>query len=259
MKKQSYILVGLLAMGLFVSTAGATSLGSVRLRYSNCWPRRAGKTYLNNNYLGAFYTGTYRLQLDETTNHDPDSDGLPGEGEGELLYGQADANNIVKTYCADIHQESFGHYQVYQVYDAWDALSLDRAEDLAKLFEYKRNLVTDNNTAAAFQASVWEIVNETSGTYSLVRGATDAGNFNMRYHWGSGWLGTADAWLSDLGNYDVPDIELRVLVSPDAQDYALWVPSTVPTGGHVPEPLTLIGVFGGVAGIGTYLRRRRNA
>ncbi len=251
MKKQSYILVGLLAMGLFASTAGATSRGSVRLRYSNCWPCRAGKIYLDDDdYLGAFYTGTYNLELDPAYNPD---------GEGETIYDQADANNIVKTYCADIHQESVGHYEVYQVYDARDALSHDRADDLAKLFEYKRNLVTDNNTAAAFQAAVWEIVNETSGTYSLVRNATDAGNFNMSYHWGSGWLGTADAWLSDLGSYDVPDIELRVLMSENAQDYALWTPSRVPTGGHVPEPLTLIGVCGGVAGIGTYLRRRRKA
>jgi hypothetical protein len=96
--------------------------------------------------------------------------------------------------------------------------------------------LTTGRRAAAFQAAVWEIVNESGSTYNVTIGNFKAG----------GRLDTALAnqMLADSAGYQGPLPELKALTSPCAQDMLVIVP----------EPATLATV---VAGMGALAVRRR--
>jgi len=266
MNRTRIALVSLLAVGLLAAAAQATSLGSVKLRYYNASPRQAGQAWLDGSYLGVLYTGMSNLQLDPS--YDPDRNGTPGAGEGELLYGMAEDNGwYLGGYCVDVRQYAVTNYRVYDVLLPAEApvggsnplggMGQQAATDLAKLFASKESLVTDKNTAAAFQAAVWEIATETSGTYDVTSGA-----FRMQEKWGSGWLSLANSWLSGLQLQTEPFIGLRALASEDAQDFAIVIAGTSFTGEDeqvIPEPVTVLGVLGGLAGLGAYWKKRRAA
>jgi len=255
--------VVLIALALLAtSTAFGTSLGTVRLKYSHAAPRRAAYTYLDGHRSGPYVVGQYNLLLDAGYDE-------PGEDEADVLLDNAAATGYyIGSFCADVRQTAPGSFRLYDIYDPSDApvggantpMGDDKAADLRKLFDLYSGSVATNNGAAAFQACVWEIICETSGTYDVLRGSADAGNFYMQEYWGSGWLTTANGWLDVVSSTaeDPVDIGLRVLVNEDTQDYALTIPGLggIPV---IPEPLTMLGVFGGIAGLGGYVRRRQGA
>jgi hypothetical protein len=110
--------------------------------------------------------------------------------------------------------------------------------------------------AAAFQAAVWEIINEDAGTaYSVTKlnGATYAS------YGGSApaWVTQANTWLTSVWNdtNPAPDIGLRVLANSSTQDFALVVPCL--GSNPIPEPLTMAGVALGLCASGAYVSKRR--
>ena len=248
-----------IVVGLTAGAAVAESVGQVRLKFLNVWPRQAGSTYLNDQYHGTFYAGTYNLKLDPSVQG-----GLEGP---TLVASAAPFNYEIGSYCADLVQDAPGQYAYYDIYRPQDApiggsqggMGPAKAADLRRLFD--RHLFKvgpgDHADAAAFQASVWEIVYEdANNAYDVsYHNAATRGAFYIEEYWGgSGWLDTANAWLADLGTDD-PDIGLRVLANVDKQDFAVTIPGL--GAAPIPEPLTMLGVFLGVGGLGAYVRRRQ--
>ena len=123
------------------------------------------------------------------------------------------------------------------------------------------------DASAAFEADVWEIINETqSSTYSVTNG-----NFTIqKYWWNYDWLNLANGWLTEVqtGNYLAGDpngpgaiafqnLKVEALVNDTYQDYALVMTGFGGNIGLIPEPVTLAGVFLGIGSLATYLRKRR--
>ncbi len=243
----------LAAVGLTLlpaATAQATSLGTVRLAYDSVSPRQASNVTLDGSTTNGLLTGRYNLQLDPT---------YAPTGEGVDVYAEADANGRIGTFCADVRQWAPTSYKVYDVYLPEDApigganspMDEAKAWDLRRLFNQRTGETGTNDGAAAFQAAVWEIIYEESGTYDVT-----SGDLSMTIYsgWGSGWLATANDWLDALGT-DQPDVGLRVLANADKQDFAMWVPDL--PGGVIPEPLTAVALLLGGAALTAYSRRRR--
>ncbi len=247
----------IVALCLSVSAVRANSVGRVRLRFLNVWPRQTGATYLSDAYYGSFYTGTYNLELDPTVK-----EGLEGP---DLVDSAAPFDYKIGSYCADLLQYAPGSYEYYDIYRPAEApigggntpMGDDKALDLRRLFDRHLHKVVDHNTAAAFQACVWEIVYEDpSNSYDAsYYNAGTRGEFYVQESWGGpSWTYTANSWLGDLGEDD-PDIGLRVLANTSLQDFAVTIPGLGAE--PIPEPLTVMGVFLGVAAGAGYVRRRR--
>jgi len=235
--------------------------GTVKLKYLRVSPRKVVTIrYPGGQETG--YAGRYNLQLDPT--YDPDG-GFPGTGEGEAVYAASESDDYkLETFCADLYDNPAASYQIYEVYLPEDLpvgpgqipLGDKKAAELRKLFFNKEGLVGGSaDLAAAFNACVWEIVYENSGPYDIEMGE---GDLYVVYGGATpGWVNTANDWLSDLSGYKDPDIGVRVLVNAGLQDFAMSVSIVGASTDSIPEPLTMLGVFAGVAGVGTYIRRRR--
>jgi len=245
------VLVSVVLCLLLTAAADATSLGQVRLKYASVLPRQAAKVWCEGSYVGAVLTGQYNLQLDPNFAY---------WGEGVNVMSAADSSNRIGTFCADVLQWAPSDYDVYDVYhpelapigDGNTPIGIEKAWDLRRLFDQHLAAVCTNDGAAAFQACVWEIVYEApANAYSVT-----TGDLHMDYYWGSGWLGTADTWLGNLGT-ETPNIGLRVLANTDTQDFALYVPGL--PADPIPEPVTTLGLLLGGAALTAYSRRRRKA
>jgi len=245
-------LVVLAAVGLVLAmtvSAQATSLGTVRLKYAGVSPRRASNITIDGSTTSGILTGKYNLQLDAT---------YTPTGEGVDVYAAANAAGQIGTFCADVLQWAPTSYLVYDVYHPEEApigagnspIGIAKAWDLRRLFSQRTGDTGTHDGAAAFQAAVWEIVYEESGTYDVF-----SGDIALTYYWGSGWLDTANDWLDALGS-DQPDVGLRVLANADKQDFAMWVPGL--PAAAIPEPLTALGLLLGGAALTAYSRRRRS-
>ena len=269
----------LLAVGILLTAVGmaqaGTSTGTVEMKYTHCAPRQIGKIWLNGSYKGAYYTGKYNLQLDPTYAA---GDGEPGTGEGETIYAAFEDDGYkMGAFCADAWQLAPTGDTLYDVYRPEDSpiggantpMGDVKADQLREFFynviqgqapvppANPYDLLDPNDNAAA-QAFVWEVIHE--GTEDPAAYDVFSGDFKMNYYGGSGWLAQANDWLADLatGTWADPDPDdngLRVLTNLSKQDYALTVPGLGAT--PVPEPLTMLGVFGAIAGVGAYVRRRR--
>jgi hypothetical protein len=245
---------------LLAAQAQAVSLGTVSLKEVSASPTQAAYIWGTATPLGQgpWLTGQYNLLLNPS---------YTPTGEGVQVYAEA-TNGIIGTFCADTRQLAPSGYQVYDVYMPEDspigyAMGGTKADDLRKLFTgYLGGLAvgdatTRANNAAAFQACVWEIINETTATYQVHKiPGTTKGSFYMDEYWGSGWLTTADTWLASLAARPVPtNSGLRVLVNPGYQDYALTIVPQNPNP-PVPEPVTMAGLLMGLGAAATYVRRR---
>jgi hypothetical protein len=130
-----------------------------------------------------------------------------------------------------------------------------KARDLGRLF-YSHYSDANNGSAdnaAAFAACVWEIVNETSGTYNISTGSftvTPSNYAGADTTWGN----TANSWLDPNSLGTVQARDLWAIVNTSTQDFAIVIPGSV-DGSTVPEPITLLTGFLAVSGFGVYVRR----
>jgi hypothetical protein len=215
-------------------------------------------------------TGIYRLAIDNAAGS------FSGTGSNLVNYANSHGGTV-DTFCADLYQDAPTQWTTYQILNVntWESdigLSSTKAANLRELFGYflpgsPGNTQTGwtDDSAAAFETCVWEIMNETSGKYGVSQGD---GSFYMM---GESWTGTANTWLTELNNQAITgasaqaivdpgaDTDLTVLYNSQTQDYAMFVPGI---GGapEVPEPVTLFGVLAGAVCAGRmYLKRRRAA
>jgi len=262
-------LIGLaLVAGLLLAgPAGATSYGYVNLTYYNCTPTQAASTSLDSgvNWQGPWYTGQYNLLVNSATNSHSVGD------MGADLWNNAHKTGwIIGTYCIDIRQEAptpsdpppapYRQYDLYNLESApvvkgmTTAMGTTKANDLRRLFS-QWNSGFSNDQAGAFEAAVWEIINETSQTNGVYNYGLSSGTFRVSEYWGSGWSSIANTWLTNLHTY-TPNTHVVALVNQDFQDYALTLADFGGSDLAIPEPLTMAGMLLGVGGIVGYVRRR---
>jgi hypothetical protein len=265
----------LLAAAVIVSLAVApamatsyTSYGTVEAKLvgAPCWGSSTpGQVNgLNNGgvYEGGVCTGIYRLQVNMDTRSYSTGDA------GQKLVEYAGKTGLLDTFCCDVWENAPSDYVPYTIIDAADApmgehaMGGTKAKDLARLMQkYYAGILPNpawtNETAAAFQACVWEIVSETkTSTYGY---DLSNGSFTEDNALSAGWLTTAQGWLNNLGNTE-PDIKVYALGKEGAQDYAFfWAGGGYIPPHAVPEPLTILGLLGAVGSAVGYLRTRRAA
>jgi hypothetical protein len=245
-------------VGAFLVPAPAARAGSdgfVTLDFTGESPARLG-------YI-SFGHRTILTQVGQAVFRVHDELGSYGGTGGDDIVTYAEDHKTTG-YCIDVYQAiTAGRKYKFDVVDLADAPTLrgnaDRALDLENLFAKYQDQVTSPDTAAAFAAAVWEIVNETKTNLQgdpvyNVRG----GAFQVTPASGGRWDRLANQWLCDLDT-NVPDDDqlAYALVSAKVQDFA-WVMSVPHSGGNppVPEPLTLVSGFLAVSGLGLYMRKR---
>ncbi len=205
-------------------------------------------------------TGQYVLQLDEK--------GL-ATGTGSALLAQYGPSGILPSFCADASQDAPVNWTTDQPYyvlsmDQWVAalkangnvtITSTQETCLEELFgTYGSQANLDNDHAAAFQLCVWEIMNDTPGSYSLTSGSFQVSGYDNEV-----MNILAKPWLSsiNLGTGLTLDTDMTVLYNADLQDYAFSSTSFNPDIGNVPEPVTMFGVLLGVGALGRYWSRKR--
>ncbi len=164
-----------------------------------------------------------------------------------------------ESWCVDIfHDFSFGNpgSTVDVKMSAASIFGTNKADDLGRLFT-RHHTVIDGHTStsdesAAFQLAVWEIVNETGSSYSLLNGAFTAS--------GTG-AGTAQTWLLDLNTNHAAsmyraDIWSVVNNTSQANGKPTWGAQDVAVFAPIPEPDTYVMMLAGLGLIGFITRRR---
>ena len=182
---------------------------------------------------------------------------------------------LFKAYCIDVaaEVELTGHLKAYTVKDLQDVvvggsvgaayptgrvLGATSAAYLREFYALHFLAVDTDVEAEAFMAGVWEIMYDDPGAiidgmptgYDFTTGYLQAGNFEN--------AALANTWLDDLGKWEVIGDTNKVfaLTNDEFEDVSFVA---LNYGGIriVPEPLTMVGVLMGIAGIGGYVVRKR--
>jgi hypothetical protein len=231
---------------------------------------------------GNVYVGQYNLELrrsDTAPNPDlplegVDFDGTSAEELVASIVPKSNGRYLMGTFCIDINQDAPKSYRQYDIVPLEQApipigqlMTTQQANDLRMLMSYLPSALTADK-AAAFQAAVWEIINEADRNYN-VHSYGGSGSTGFRVGSTAGWTDTANSYLGDiLDTYNndltlyeqiVAGSEVAALVNEDAQDYALKIPGFGGAENVIPEPLTCIGLGMGLVGCVGYIRRRRAA
>jgi hypothetical protein len=153
------------------------------------------------------------------------------------------------TYCTDLLQ-SFGFgtlYTDYSVVDGVAAWGAQKSSDLDRAFSAFAfyGAPASAETSAVAQAIVWEILNETSGTYDLNSGSFVATSANATTQLA---FTNSAAIFADIASKPIT-VHADQLYSRSHQDFVVLTP--------VPEPSTYALMLAGLAGIGFVARRRR--
>jgi len=281
MRVLGFILASAALCLLLAGSASATSTGWITMSFYNVSPGE-GVNYVAPGKSGSTTAGVYNqkvyLDISKWGNLlDSDGNGTLDQEASQLItsLGSADGGlgttrwAYASTFCADIKQYASGSFLRYDIYKPEDApigggntpMGDAKAADLRKLFDnysayglgalpYTLGTTTygASQTSAAFQASVWEIIYETS-TYDVKKNAFQISS-------GETWTGLSNYWLTHLGTAD-PCLGLRVLVNGDQQDFAIVVPGVGRD--PIPEPVTMAGLMLGIGSVVTYVRKRRMA
>ncbi len=249
--KQKWII----GLSVLLLCGPAVQAGSVQLKFDQVSPRAIAKMHKSGSIFNnkAVYVGRYNSTIKDPVGADAEAifDELGASYSDELS---------LKTWCMDVYKNANTNWNEYNLVtpatapDGY-AMGTAKADDLNRLFTRFIDTVDGDSTnadlAAAFQAAVWEIVNETDYNYDV----TDGG-FSLSGYSTSNWASQANDWLDNLGNHDV-DGGLKVFSNADNQDFVYYIPPSETPPGTVPEPLTMLAVGSAVAGLGGYIRRRR--
>jgi len=121
---------------------------------------------------------------------------------------------------------------------------------LMKLFGEHYDDITPPTSAAAFGASVWEIVWERSATLNITEG-------DLRVSMDSAAQDLANTWLGELDSYALNYPQILGLLDATTQDQLVFIFGG--TSFPVPEPVTMAGLVLGLGSLVGYIRRRRAA
>jgi hypothetical protein len=203
-------------------------------------------TPTSNRYV---YAGQYWFDKVGLT---PDTEANPAWHLGDEFGG----------YCIDINQTINWNYQgTWQIQpldaapiglggDASGAMGAAKAELLKRLW----GNYFETGPYPEFQVAVWELLNETTGTYDVTDGTFYASRTNeVDRAQINDWLDqiTADVYTGPVSNL------MYAMTSANTQDFAVLIETG--GGGNVPEPVTLAGLMLGVGGLVGYVRKRRIA
>jgi hypothetical protein len=249
--KRNRLLVGMTCVAALLLAAGMSDATTVVAKFKGVSPGMNVNIYADKNNDPAY-------ELNTTTQ--------AGIYQFDALSSDFDAieaGDTFGTFCIDLQQHvSAGGIYTFTVTDVNNAPSpttyslstISEAQelDLLKLYAQYYSLATGGLVvdAAAFQAAVWEIVNEHWLDYDVLDGS-----FKVRSDWTPAPL--ANQWLDSLADYTLPPQQqpnLMALLSTCAQDQLILIPGG---GGDIPEPLTLAGLLMGLGVIGDTVRRRR--
>lgn len=246
------LLAALSAVGQAYADSSSYS-SYVEVKYAGPGATQAAMIWRDGVYEGNVWTGVYQLAVNSTAGT------YSGSEARSLVASASTTGSVVQAFCMDLRQDVPGRYSTYGIVDLTKApigdgntpMSAKAAMDLQLLFGkyYVPNLTASQ--AAAFEACVWEIVYEHSGTYNVF-----SGDMHLRTTMGSGWGSLANQWLSDLGN--TPNASVKALVNEQYQDFAITIAgSGTRASAPVPEPLTLVTCLLSVGGLGVYLKRTK--
>lgn len=239
MRKLCITFVAVAILLSWSGTANATSYGTLTASWRGVDPGTEVHKVTSPGINGNIYVGMY--WLNNVTQNTPKIPPLPSK---------------IPVYCIDTYEWAGGtSYEVKDLEDAPSASGVTGMGDIKA--DYLRDLIFEhydvNATAsdkAVFASCVWEIINESStNLWDVAHGA-------MQVALSSAQTTTANSWLSTLSTEDHGTIAYALVSKSGNQDFAIVLESG---GSIVPEPLTVLGMFGGLVGVGGYIRRRRLA
>ena len=262
-----------LAAGLLWAGTARASSEWINMTYTGDDPTRTG--VVNKAGPGQtpydVYVGQSNFQIDLHSGaplYGTDYNGATTPSLGpasRIVTDSAAANYTISGYCIDTHhwisKNTHATFSIVSLAEALKAFYPDdtqatlrgtKAADISRL--WKQHIVDSHDTttadgAAAFAASVWEIVNETTGTYNVSWDSTAKGSFYVHPDGGLTWDHTANTWLGNLGSGDAADIMALVPTDLSIQRFAVLVPAVVP------EPFTMLTAFLAIGSLGVYVRK----
>lgn len=172
-----------------------------------------------------------------------------GGSAGTFSLHAAGLGGDFMAWCLDIedHLHIPGDYDITTSPYNDNLLSSAQTSDLESLFgtSFKGLDMTDNNTSAAWQQALWEIVYEDSGSYDVT-----GGNFTATTNGAANAL--ANSWLGNIGGTVTQSYKLTYLDSAgDKQDLV--------TVSEVPLPASALLLLGALSGLGLLGASRRRA
>jgi hypothetical protein len=240
----------LIALLLTAALASSASANSVRAKYLGVsGPNRRIVSFPNVGPSGHYYSGL--STFDRVDGH-ADNVGLGLELPDRFI-----------GYCVDIEESiQNGWTRTWSIEDLGsapnagsNAMGATKADMLSWLWDH-----VDPETATAhgaIQAAIWEIVNEDIASNGL---NIQSGQFGVNGLYGSD-VSLINAWFAAMpGDADLAGLAEDnghfAMVNNGTQDFMISIP-VQPTFQPVPEPLTMISLFGATGSLGVYLRRRR--
>lgn len=140
----------------------------------------------------------------------------------------SDGNKTFLAWCVDILQlTNFGLAVSDYSVGSTASFGQSKADALGRLATEALSLVINSETSGAFQLAAWELVNESSGSYSLT-----SGTFKVADGASNGARTLAQTWLNNLPT--VSTYSVGLYVSPTHQDLAVFEKTA-----QVPEPASL--------------------